>query len=101
MSDFLNCATQIWGSKPPLRRSQLRAGDIGASFRFVSCEGRSAQWRNLFGVAKGLLMLGRHWAARAILGGVLLCSAFARGAGAAEPSAETLARGQALAVSGD
>ena len=45
-------------------------------------------------------MQGRHWAARAILGGVLLCGAFARGAGA-EPSAETLARGKALTVAGD
>ncbi len=47
------------------------------------------------------MMQGWRWAARAILGGVLLCSAFARGECAAEPSAEAIARGKALVISGD
>ena len=46
-------------------------------------------------------MRGWWWAAQAILGGVLLCGAFACGECAAEPSAETIARGKALAIAGD
>jgi mono/diheme cytochrome c family protein len=46
-------------------------------------------------------MRGRRWAARAILAGLLLCGAFACGECSAEPSAETIARGKALAVAGD
>jgi mono/diheme cytochrome c family protein len=38
---------------------------------------------------------------RAILCGLILCSAFAQAARAAEPSEETIARGQALVVAGD
>src|SRR6202022_2226194 len=101
MSDFPTCATQIWGRKPPVRRSQLRAGNIAAPFRFVSCEGPGAKWRNSFGGGERLPMQGRRWAARAILAGLLLCGAFACGECAAEPSAESIARGKALAVAGD
>jgi mono/diheme cytochrome c family protein len=46
-------------------------------------------------------MQGRRWAARAILAGLLLCGAFACGECSAEPSAETIVRGKALAVAGD
>ena len=47
------------------------------------------------------MMQGWRRAARALLGGVLLCSAFARGECAADPSAEAIARGKALVISGD
>jgi mono/diheme cytochrome c family protein len=46
-------------------------------------------------------MQGRRLAARAILASLLLCSAFVAGEGRAEPSAETIARGEALTVAGD
>jgi mono/diheme cytochrome c family protein len=44
---------------------------------------------------------GRHWIMRAILAGLLLCAAFVSGECPAEPSAEDLARGKALAEAGD
>src|SRR5690242_15757594 len=46
-------------------------------------------------------MPGRHHRMRAILRGLILCSAFALPAQAAEPSEETIARGQALVIAGD
>jgi mono/diheme cytochrome c family protein len=46
-------------------------------------------------------MQGGRQAARAILASLLLCSAFVAGEGRAEPSAETIARGEALTVAGD
>jgi mono/diheme cytochrome c family protein len=46
-------------------------------------------------------MQGGRQAARAILATLLLCSAFVAGEGRAEPSAETIARGEALTVAGD
>src|ERR1700737_1197326 len=101
MSDFPSRATQIWAGQPSLQRSQLRAGNIAVRFRFVSCEGPGAKWRNSFGVAERLTMQGRRWAARAILAGLLLCGGFCCGECPAEPSAESIARGKALAVAGD
>lgn len=48
------------------------------------------------------LVQGRYGAMRAILPGLLLCTAFAIGGGAqAQPSPETIARGKALAIAAD
>src|SRR5260370_36770648 len=46
------------------------------------------------------MVQGRHHVMRAILAVVLLCTAF-RGTAQAEPSADTIARGKALAEAGD
>jgi mono/diheme cytochrome c family protein len=46
-------------------------------------------------------MQGRHSAMRTILACVFLCSAFATGAAAAEPSAETIEHGKAMVEAGD
>jgi mono/diheme cytochrome c family protein len=43
----------------------------------------------------------RHCAMRAILGMVLLCTAFSLGQAQADPSEETIARGKALTIAGD
>ena len=45
-------------------------------------------------------MPGRGFATRAILAIVLLCTAFSFGGARSEPSAETIARGKALAIAG-
>ena len=46
-------------------------------------------------------VLGRRCATRAILASVVLCTAFTLRLAQAEPSAETIARGQALAIAAD
>src|SRR5205807_409031 len=50
---------------------------------------------------RGELRQGRHLLMRTIFACLFLCSAFAFGAAAAEPSEETIARGKALVEAGD
>jgi len=46
-------------------------------------------------------MKARQWGTRAILAGVVLCTAFSFAEAAAEPSKETVARGMALTDAGN
>src|SRR5256885_15216878 len=101
MSVLLAGAAQIWVGMPRLPKSQFRAGNIGKPFRFVSFEGLGAKCRNAAIMpGTGGWMQG-HRTGRAILFGLLLCSAFAVREGSAQPSAETIARGMALTAAGD
>jgi mono/diheme cytochrome c family protein len=101
MSVLSGGASQISAGKPRLQKSQFRAGNIAKPFRFVSFEGLGAKCRNVSIMpGTGDWMQG-HRTGRAILLLLLLCSAFAVREGAAQPSAETVARGMALTVAGD
>src|SRR5207247_3056777 len=101
MSVLLAGAPQCSAGTPGRPKSQFSAGNIGKPFRFVSFEGLGAKCRNA-AIMPGMggWMQG-HRTGRAILFGLLLCSALAVREGSAQPSAETIARGMALTVAGD
>src|SRR5512144_2934939 len=100
MSVFSSGATQIWPHKPPHRKSQLRARNVGNPFQFVSRKGLGAKRRNTAIMRRAggwMQQYGRSLVA--ILVGLLLCGAFR--AEAATPAEEAIARGKALVVAGD
>jgi mono/diheme cytochrome c family protein len=108
MSLFAGRAPQIWTLEPRILESQFHARKPSAIFALCRCArlGRNdvALWLNRFRVIvppgsdkvvqKGLRSM------RAILALVLLCTAFS-GKGQAEPSADAIARGKALAEAAD
>ena len=74
MSDFPAGAPQIWAMEPRFQRSQFRAGNNGAPFRFVSSGGPGAKWRDVatsplsrYNARRGQWVQGRHRTMRAIL----------------------------------
>src|SRR5689334_16764900 len=102
MSVFSSSAAQISTGRPRQRKSQFRAGNLGKPLRFVSRKGFCAKRRD------ASIMRGRgEWMQRtrhrlsAILVALVLCGALVPRAKAAEPSAETIARGKALVIAGD
>src|SRR5262249_17787675 len=100
MSVFSSFAAQISAGSPDWRKSQFRACRIGSPFQFVSCKGLCAKQREASikpGTGGWMPQPGRSLAT--ILVALVLCGAFR--CEAAEPSEETIARGQALVVAGD
>ena len=99
--------------EPRFQRSQFRAGNNGASLRFVSSGSPGAKWHDVATLPRfhaitpeEAMGAGTTSDMRAILAGLLLCSAFA--VGDAQPSsrlsrrrAEDIARGKALTDAGD
>src|ERR1700722_10034762 len=109
MSVFAANAPQIWAREPRACESQFHAGYGGSPFSTVSGVGADAKRRNAlaapvsrYNAPRGdRLVLGRYCAMRAILAILFLCTAFAWREAQAEPSADTIARGQALVHVGD
>src|SRR4051794_22896494 len=112
MSDLLADALQISPPELPFQRSQFRAGNDGTAFRFVSSGSLGAQRRDIaplsasrYNAPGGQMGQGRHPTMRAILTGLLLCTALATGDAHAqskvEPTPEDIARGKALTDAGD
>src|SRR5690242_153785 len=101
MSVLAGFAPQISATQPPHERSQFRAGNLTRPLRFVSRKGLGAKRHDAAIMPEGdeRMRESRH-AAMAILAGLVLCGALAR-AEAADPSAETIARGKALVEAGD
>jgi mono/diheme cytochrome c family protein len=105
MSLFAAGAPQISAMEPRVSSSQFHARNDAASFRFVSSHGATAKRRDaLAGMVlrdnireKQMWCRDNYCAMRAIPAIILLCTAFNLGYAQAEPSAETIARGKALA----
>src|SRR5450432_3037436 len=91
--------------EPRVRSSQFHARNGAAGFRLVSPHGAPTKRRDaLAGMVlrdnireKQMWCRGNYSAMRAIPAIILLCTAFNLGYAQAEPSAETIARGKALA----
>src|SRR3954463_9027364 len=102
MSVFAAFAPQISAIKPRSGRSQFRAENLGKPLRFVSRKGLGAKCRNAAIMRwRGEWMQRHPHSVTAILVALILCGAFAAPADAAEPSAETIARGKSLVEDGD
>jgi mono/diheme cytochrome c family protein len=109
MSVFAGKAPQIWAMETCARESQFHAGNGGGCFRFMSRRKLGAKRRDAlparvsrYNSPRGDQSVpGRYCAMRAILAIVFLCTAFACGRAWAQPSAETIARGKALATAAD
>jgi mono/diheme cytochrome c family protein len=109
MSVFAGSALQIWTLEPRILESQFHAKKAASYFRFVSPRGPGAKRRGSLGdmfrvimpPGSDKLVQGRRYAIRAILALVLLCTAFTLGKAQAQPSADTIARGKALAEAAD
>src|SRR5712675_2588012 len=101
MSVFAGCAPQISAREPCCERSQLRAGNIGRLFRFVSPKGLGTKRRDAAIMDRTGGWMWGYRTGCAILSCLLLCSASAVAEASAEPSPETIARGKALTIAGD
>src|SRR3982751_6375456 len=100
MSDFSSSAAQISPQSPRWRKSQFRARKLGKPFQFVSFKGLGAKRRDASIMRPtGGRMPRTGQSLATILTALVLCGAFR--CEAAEPSEETIARGQALVVAGD
>src|SRR6185295_8637261 len=100
MSVFSSSAAQISAGSPRWRKSQFRARKFATPFQFVSCKGLGAKRRDasiMRPTGGRMPQTGRSLAT--ILAALVLCGALR--CEAAEPSEETIARGQALVVAGD
>src|SRR5689334_20856013 len=102
MSVFSSYAAQISGRQATSRKSQFRAGKPAGACQFVSCKGVGAK-RHIASIMRptGGRMQQPVRSLVAILVTIVLCDAFALRAEAAAPSAETIARGEALVIAGD
>jgi mono/diheme cytochrome c family protein len=108
MSVFVPGAAQISAMEPRLCKSQFHAGAARPVFALCRDEAPSRndiRFRAMVSrdnAPRGeKLVQGRHYAMRAILAVLLLCTAFAFGSARADPSEETIAHGKVLAEAAD
>src|SRR6202035_1046656 len=109
MSVFAPGASAILGNGARLPQMAISCPETRGSFRFMSRGPPGAQrpdtrvclFSRYTAISRDKSAQGRRGAMRVILSIGLLCTAFTLGEALAEPSAETIARGKALAIAAD